>query len=102
MANAKDRKIMESMISPEDLDDLQKFQGDLQARIDQAHDNGRSYMMAQYVVIMATVSIEIRRIQARFERDSLASSRKMLKVLKKEQKAARDAAKESGDSENQD
>ena len=89
MANKRDQKSMEAIIRPEDLEELQDFRGALQERIDKAHEDGRVYLMSQYTVMMATVSCAITKIQARFERDAMASTRKELKALKEEMKKAK-------------
>ena len=60
----------------------------MQARVDQARDDGRLFMMNEYVVLLAQVTTKINRIQARFNRDTLAGMRKEHKDLRAEARAA--------------
>ena len=60
----------------EDLKDLEDLLHDLQAKVDEARDNGRIFMMQEYVRLVALVSPEIDRIQRRFKRETLAGMRK--------------------------
>ena len=79
----------------EDLEDLEKLLHDLQAQVDAARDDGRIFMMQEYVRLVALVSPEIDRIQRRFKRESLASFRKEHKDLKAQAKAAKLAEEEA-------
>lgn len=80
-----------SMIREEDLQDLEELLKNLQDRVDQAHSDGRVYLMSQYVRLVALVSPEIDRIHRRFKRESLAAMRKLHQDLKFEQRAANGA-----------
>ena len=72
----------------EDLTDLEKLLSDLQGEVDKARDEGRIFMMQEYVRLVALVSPEIDRIQRRFKRESLASSRKEHADMKAAARAA--------------
>ncbi len=72
----------------EDLADLEAMRRDMQNRIDEARDNGRIFMMQEYVQILAHLTSKINRIQARFNRETLASMRKDHRNLKAEARAA--------------
>ena len=72
----------------EDLTDLEKLLSDLQGEVDKARDDGRIFMMQEYVRLVALVSPEIDRIQRRFKRESLASSRKEHADMKAAARAA--------------
>ena len=72
----------------EDLADLEKLLKDLQSEVDKARDDGRIFMMQEYVRLVALVSPEIDRIQRRFKRESLASSRKEHADMKAAARAA--------------
>jgi len=73
---------LSAMVQEEDLEELKALQKELQDRTYKAHDDGRVYMMAQYTKILATVSSEVHKVGARFNRESLAGMRKMHKDLK--------------------
>lgn len=85
-------RIAAAMITDDDLDEMKKLHTDLQDRIDLARKDGRLFMMAQYVRLLALVTPEIDRIQKRFNRETLAMHRKGHKALKLEAKAAAEAA----------
>lgn len=72
-------------IREEDLQDLQDFLRELKSRVQKAHDDGRTFMMQQYTILVATVSPQVSRLQRRFEREDLAAFRKQHKHLKLEQ-----------------
>jgi hypothetical protein len=55
-------------------------------------NDGRIYMMQQYVQISALVTTEVKRIQARFHRETLAANRRDAKELKESKKQQRDSA----------
>ena len=80
------------VVREEDLEELEALHSDLQKRIDQARDDGRLFMMAQYVRLQAMVSPEIDRVQRRFKREMLAANRKEHKRLKLEAKEAAESA----------
>lgn len=84
-----------SMVREEDLEALEGLLKELQTRVDEAHNDGRVYLMSQYVRLVALVSPEIDRIHRRFKRDNLAYMRKTHKLLKLEQKEASDNEAES-------
>ena len=71
-----------SMVQEEDLEELQELRRLLQERVDSAHNNGRIYMMSQYVTILAKVTAEIRKVRDRFDREIIAGNRRMHKELK--------------------
>ena len=87
--NLKNAKQLVSMIREEDLEDMEQFQRDLEAKIDQAHEDGRTYMMSQYVKILAGVKAEVKRVRDRFDRESMAAHRKAQRALKEQTKQAR-------------
>ena len=84
-----------AMVREEDLQELEELLRDLQGKADQAHSDGRVYLMSQYVRLVALVSPEIDRIHRRFKRDTLAAMRRMHKDLKLEQKNAAAEAQQS-------
>jgi hypothetical protein len=93
MANARDIKKAATMVREEDLQDLQRFLGELKDRVHQSREDGRTFMMQQYVRLVAMVSPEVTRIQKRMEREDLAAFRKDHKHLKAEaQDGANDEA----------
>ncbi len=69
-------KTMSMAPTEADLADLEKLLRSLQEDVDKARDDGRIFMMQEYVRLVALVSPEINRIQARFKREILAESRK--------------------------
>src|SRR2546426_12817869 len=79
-----------SVVRDEDLEEMESLLRDLQAKVDQAHNDGRVYLMSQYVRLVALISPEIDRVHRRFKREHLDYIRKMHKDLKLEQKAAND------------
>jgi len=78
------------MIREEDLEELRSLQEELQSRIDKASEDGRVFMMQQYVMLHAGVTSQVKRIQARFQRESIAANRRAAKELKASQKDAKD------------
>jgi hypothetical protein len=80
------------VVREEDLEDLEKFAGELQGRVDQAHEDGRAFMMAQYVRLLALVRAEAARLRRRFERDTLAAHRRAQRELRKNQRAQEQGA----------
>ena len=92
MAEKPDRAAMRaaaSLVREEDLEDLETLAHDLQQKADQASADGRVFLFGQYVTLLAFVNPEIARIRRRFQRESLASLRKMHKQMKED---ARDQA----------
>ena len=77
-------RIVASIITESDLEELQNLHSELLSRVDQAKTDGRLFMMGQYVRMIALVSPEIDRIQRRFKRETLAAVRKEHKGLKAE------------------
>ncbi len=72
----------------EDLKDLEGLLSSLQKDVDKARDDGRLFMMNEYVRLVALVSPEINRIRIRFNREALASSRKEQADMKAEARLA--------------
>ena len=89
-------KTATAMVREEDLEALENLLKELQTRVEEARDDGRVYLMSQYVRLVALVSPEIDRIHRRFKRDNLAYMRKTHKMLKLEQKAAAEEEEENG------
>lgn len=79
---ATTNSIAATVVTEEDLQDLEELERDLQERAGQARANGRAFMMAQYVDLIATVQPQITRIRNRFKRERLAALRKEQKSLK--------------------
>lgn len=75
-------KVQNYMITDDDLEELEGLQKELRNRVDTAGNDGRIYMMQQYTTILATVSSEVRKIRARFDRETLAGIRRTHKELK--------------------
>ena len=86
MTPAESARVAASMVREEDLEELEALHSELVKRVDQARSDGRVYLMGQYVRLVALVSPEIKRVQARFHRESLAALRKDHKALKEEKK----------------
>ena len=86
MTPAESARIAASMVREEDLEELEALHSELVKRVDQARDDGRVFMMSQYVRLVALVSPEIKRIRARFQRETLATLRKEHKALKAQRK----------------
>lgn len=76
----------------EDLQDLEKLLRTLQGEVDKAREDGRIFMMQEYVRLVALVSPEIDRIQRRFNRETLAAFRKEHADLKAQARAAQASA----------
>jgi hypothetical protein len=87
--NSKAFRDAAKVIREEDLEDMEQFQRDLEAKIDQAYEDGRTYMMSQYVKILAGVKSEVKRVRDRFDRESLAAHRKAHRTLKEQTKQAK-------------
>ena len=77
-----DTKTQTWMITDEDLNELQELKADLQSRVDSSRENGRVFMMNQYVTILAKVNVEVRKVRDRFDRESMADNRRTAKELK--------------------
>ena len=81
-------RIVASILTESDLEELEALHSELLTRVDKAREDGRIFMMGQYVRLVGLVSPEIDRIQRRFKRETLAAVRKDHKGLKKEAKEA--------------
>lgn len=92
MTPRENGRAVAAMVREEDLAELQELHTDLQKRIDAARQDGRLFMMGQYVRLQAMVSPEISRVEKRFKRETLAANRKEHKTLTLEAKAAAAAA----------
>ena len=75
-------KAAANLVREEDLGDLEDLLRELQGRVDKAREDGRIYLMSQYVRLVALVSPEIDRIQRRFKRETLAATTERLKELR--------------------
>lgn len=98
MATTPDRAAMRAaaaLVREEDLEDLEQLAHDLQAKADQASQDGRVFLFGQYVHLLAIVNPEVTRIRRRFQRESIASLRKLHKQQKLEAREAAEAAKEA-------
>jgi len=93
MTPSENARIVAAMVRPEDLEELEALHSDLLKRVDQAREDGRLFMMGQYVRLVALVGPEIKRIHARFQRETLAMHRSTYKDLKLKAKEAAEAAK---------
>ena len=91
MANTTQYNGKQLAIAPieQDLEDLDRLRQDMQARVDQARDDGRIFMMNEYVMLLAQVTSKINKIQARFNRETLASMRKEHRDLRAQARAER-------------
>jgi stage V sporulation protein SpoVS len=88
MTPSESARAAAAVVREEDLEELEALHSDLVKRVDQARADGRVYLMGQYVRLVALISPEIKRVQARFKRETLAAIRKDHKALKLEAKAA--------------
>lgn len=82
LSRSENARILAGMVRDEDLEELQSLYNELMSRIGKAHDDGRLFMAGQYVRLVALIGPEIKRIQARFQRETLAAHRKEHKALK--------------------
>ena len=85
---SENARIAASVVTEDDLAELEALHADMLNRIDKARENGLVYLMGQYVRMAALLQPEIKRIRDRFHRETLASVRKEHKALKLEVKAA--------------
>lgn len=83
-------KNLATTVREEDLQELEDLRGVLQEKADKAREDGRIFMMQEYIRLIAAVSPQIRRIRARFDREALADFRKMHKLMKDTARAAKD------------
>jgi hypothetical protein len=79
-----------SIVREEDLEDMTALEHELQERIDKAREDGRTYMMAQFVRMLAMIKSESTRIRARFDREVLANMRREHKELRLADREARE------------
>jgi hypothetical protein len=79
-----------SIIREEDLEDMTALENEITDRVDKAREDGRAYMMAQYVKILAGVRSETKRIRDRFNRESIANMRKEHKELRLQEREDRE------------
>ncbi len=84
--NADTLRAAQSLITEEDLTELEALLRDLIGRVDKSREDGRIYLMSQYVRLVALVTPEINRIHRRFNRETLAAMRKEHKLLKEAKK----------------
>jgi hypothetical protein len=69
-------------VREDDLEELEQFAADLRNRVHDHKEKGGLYMMQKYTEILAGVSSEVRKIRARFDRESIADMRRTHKELK--------------------
>ena len=93
MTPSENARVAASIVREEDLEELEALHSELVKRVDQARADGRVFMMSQYVRLVALVSPEIKRIRARFQRETLAALRKDHKALRQAQKDNASGAK---------
>jgi hypothetical protein len=86
MTPSENARAVAGMVREEDLQELEALHSELIKRTDQARTDGRLFMMGQYVRLVALINPEIKRIQARFKRETTAALRKDYKELKLTQK----------------
>lgn len=72
----------------QDLTDLENLRRDMQTHVDEAHNDGRVFMMQEYVLLLAQITSTINKVQARFNREMLADMRRTHKDLRAEVRAA--------------
>jgi len=84
-------RIVASILTESDLEELEALHSELLTRVDKAREDGRIFMMGQYVRLVGLVSPEIDRIQRRFKRETLAAVRKEHKGLKAEARTSASA-----------
>src|SRR5579864_8183978 len=82
MTPAENARTVAAMVREEDLQELENLHSELVKRVDEARKDGRLFMMGQYVRLVALIAPEIKRINARFQRETLAALRKDHKELK--------------------
>jgi uncharacterized protein YukE len=83
-------KAAASLVDERDLEELENIAHDLQEKADQAASDGRIFLFGQYIMLLSIVNPEVTRIRRRFQRESLASFRKMQKQMKLEAKEAKE------------
>lgn len=75
-----------TFVREEDLEDMEKFSQEIADLAHKAREDGRIYLLQQYIRLSAIINPEIDRIKRRFQRENLAYLRKEEKRLKKEVK----------------
>ncbi len=75
-------RIVASVVDENDLEELEALHTEMLKRVDKAREDGRIYMMGRYVMLASLISPEIKRVRARFHRETLAAVRKEHKQLK--------------------
>lgn len=93
--NIKNSAKLATFVREEDLEDLEKFSKDLEDYAHKAREDGRIYLLQQYIRLSAIINPEIDRIKRRFQRENLAYLRKEEKRLKAEHRASKEAAGEA-------
>lgn len=71
-----------TVVTESDLEELEALLAELRQRTLKAHDDGRTFMMQQYTVLVASVQPQVKKLRDRFDRESLAGFRKAHKILK--------------------
>lgn len=71
-----------TVVTESDLEELEALLAELRKRTLEAHDNGRTFMMQQYTVLVASVQPQVKKLRDRFDRESLAGFRKAHRMLK--------------------
>jgi hypothetical protein len=90
-----------SIVREEDLTDMEDLQREIEDKIEQAHKDGRAFMMAQHVRILAMIKSEVGRLRRRFDRELLAGHRSAAKALKDAQRD-KDEAQDDNQGDSQD
>jgi phage terminase Nu1 subunit (DNA packaging protein) len=75
-----------SIVREEDLEDLEGLQREISNRVEKARGDGRAFMMAQYVRLLAIITGEVARLRKRFDREALAHHRAEHRLLKEQQR----------------
>lgn len=86
MTPGENARAVAAMVREEDLQELENLHSELVKRVDEARKDGRLFMMGQYVRLVALIAPEIKRITARFQRETLAALRRDHKSLKEQRK----------------
>src|SRR5712691_9175679 len=86
MTPSENARAVAAMVREEDLQELENLHSELVKRVDQARSDGRLFMMGQYVRLVALIAPEVKRITARFQRETLAALRRDHKSLKEQRK----------------
>lgn len=84
--NVKDAAKLATFIREEDLEDMEKLSRQITDLAHQAREDGRVYLLQQYIRLSAVINPEIERVEKRFKRENLAFLRKEEKRIKQELK----------------